>query len=200
MAPWSCCPARLLIFRPASITRRCHPGRGRSSCCAPSRRPWCPAPMRRRPVTGPDPDISALQDAARGARRAIVKAVAHARGGHLGGPLSAVEVLTALYFGVLRIRPEQPDWPDRDRFILSKGHSAIALYAVLALRGLFPVAELSTFDAIDSRLQGHPDMTVLPGLDMSTGSPRPRPAPGGGLPPRARPAGPAFTTFVMVRH
>lgn len=149
-------------------------------------------------MTGPDPDIGDLQDTARAARREIVKAVAHARGGHLGGPLSAVEVLTALYFGVLRIRPEQPDWPDRDRFILSKGHSAIALYAVLALRGFFPVAELSTFDAIDSRLQGHPDMTVLPGLDMSTGSLGLGLAAGVGIALGARLADRDFTTFVMV--
>ena len=93
-----------------------------------------------------------LEATARQARREIVKAVAHAKAGHLGGPLSATDILTALYFRVLNIRPEEPDWPDRDRFVLSKGHSSIALYAVLALRGYFPVAELSTFDAIDSRL------------------------------------------------
>jgi len=75
-----------------------------------------------------------------------------------------------LYFRTLRIRPEEPDWPDRDRFILSKGHSAIALYATLALRGFLPVDELATFDTGGSRLQGHPDMTRLPGLDASTGS------------------------------
>ena len=100
----------------------------------------------------------------------MVKAIAHAKGGHLGGPLSATDILTALYFRVLNIRPDEPGWPDRDRFILSKGHSCIALYVVMALRGYFPLAEVSTFDAIDSRLQGHPDMTALPGLDMSSGS------------------------------
>jgi transketolase len=71
---------------------------------------------------------------------------------------------------VLRIRPDEPDWADRDRFILSKGHSSIALYAAMALRGYLPVEELLTFDAAHSRLQGHPDMTRLPGLDMSSGS------------------------------
>ena len=100
----------------------------------------------------------------------IVRAVNHARAGHLGGPLSAADILAALYFSVLRIRPDEPDWPDRDRFILSKGHSSIALYAAMALRGYFPVEELLTFDAAHSRLQGHPDMTRLPGLDMSSGS------------------------------
>jgi len=149
-------------------------------------------------VTGAEPGTGELQATARAARREIVKAVAHARGGHLGGPLSAVEVLTALYFGVLHIRPEQPDWPDRDRFILSKGHSAIALYAMLALRGFFPVSELRTFDAIDSRLQGHPDMTVLPGLDMSSGSLGLGLAAGVGIALGATLASRDFTTFVMV--
>ena len=93
-----------------------------------------------------------------------------AKAGHLGGPLSAADMLAALYFHVLRIRPDDPGWPDRDRFVLSKGHSSIGLYAAMALRGYFPVEELATFDAAHSRLQGHPDMTRLPGLDMSTGS------------------------------
>lgn len=111
-----------------------------------------------------------IADLARQARIHILKAVAHAKGGHVGGPYSAAEMLAALYFRVMNVRPEEPDWPDRDRFVLSKGHSSIALYAVLALRGYFPVDELLTFDAIDSRLQGHPDMTVTPGVDMSSGS------------------------------
>jgi transketolase len=79
-------------------------------------------------------------------------------------------MLAALYFSVLRIRPDEPGWADRDRFILSKGHSSIGLYAAMALRGYFPVEELLTFDGAHSRLQGHPDMTRLPGLDMSSGS------------------------------
>jgi len=111
-----------------------------------------------------------IADIARQARIHILEAVAHAKGGHVGGPYSAAEMLAALYFRVLNIRPEEPDWPDRDRFVLSKGHSSIALYAILAMRGYFPVEELLTFDSIDSRLQGHPDMTVTPGVDMSSGS------------------------------
>lgn len=111
-----------------------------------------------------------IADIARQARIHILKAVAHAKGGHVGGPYSAAEMLAALYFRVLKIRPDEPDWPDRDRFVLSKGHSSIALYTMLALRGFFPVEELLTFDAIDSRLQGHPDMTITPGVDMSSGS------------------------------
>ena len=115
-------------------------------------------------------EIARLEDAARRIRVEVVRAVNHARAGHLGGPLSAADILAALYFSVMRIRPGEPDWPDRDRFILSKGHSSIGLYAAMALRGYFPVEELLTFDAAHSRLQGHPDMTRLPGLDMSSGS------------------------------
>ncbi len=111
-----------------------------------------------------------LEGLARRARVEIVRSIGHARGGHLGGPLSAADLLIALYFRILRIRPDEPDWAERDRFVLSKGHSSIALYAAMALRGYFPVEELLTFDSLDSRLQGHPDMKRLPGLDMSTGS------------------------------
>ena len=142
--------------------------------------------------------VTELQAIARMARREIVKAVAHAQAGHMGGPLSATDILTALYFRVLNIRPEQPDWPDRDRFILSKGHSSIALYVVLALRGYFPLDEVQTFDAIDSRLQGHPDMHALPGLDMSSGSLGLGLGAGVGMALGAKLAHWDFTTFVMV--
>ena len=108
-------------------------------------------------------EIARLQEIARQIRLEVIKAVYVARAGHLGGPLSAADMLAALYFNVMRIRPDEPSWPDRDRFILSKGHSSIGLYATMALRGYFPVAELATFDAANSRLQGHPDMTRLPG-------------------------------------
>ena len=127
--------------------------------------------MTESPVGGVHADeITGLQEVARQIRLEVIKAVYHARAGHLGGPLSAADVLAALYFHVMRIRPDEPAWPDRDRFVLSKGHSSIGLYAAMALRGYFPVQELATFDAAHSRLQGHPDMTRLPGLDMSTGS------------------------------
>ncbi len=149
-------------------------------------------------MIGTEPDVGDLEAIARAARREIVLSVAHAGGGHVGGPMSAVEILTALYFRVLRIRPAEPRWPDRDRFILSKGHSAIGLYAVLALRGYFPAAELRTFDAIDSRLQGHPDMTLLPGLDMSTGSLGLGLAAGVGIALGAKLGGHDFQTFVMA--
>ncbi len=115
-------------------------------------------------------EIARLEEVARRIRVEVIRAVNHARAGHLGGPLSAADILAVLYFHVMRIRPDEPRWPDRDRFVLSKGHSSIGLYAAMALRGYFPVEELSTFDAAHSRLQGHPDMTRLPGLDMSSGS------------------------------
>ena len=99
---------------------------------------------------------------------------------------------------MLNIRPEEPGWPDRDRFILSKGHSSIALYGVLALRGYFPVEELLSFDSMGSRLQGHPDMHALPGLDMSSGSLGLGFSAGVGIALGAKLAQKAFTTFVMV--
>lgn len=104
------------------------------------------------------------------ARSSIIKTVHHAKAGHIGGPMSATDLLVSLYFNEMNISPENPEDVNRDRFVLSKGHSAIALYSVLALKGYFPVDELKTFDSIDSRLQAHPDMKALPGLDMSTGS------------------------------
>jgi transketolase len=103
-------------------------------------------------------------------RRLVLKMLAHAGAGHPGGSLSAADIMAALYFRVLRLDPGRPDWPDRDRFVLSKGHAATLLYAALALRGYLPVEELMTFDAIDSRLQGHPDAQRLPALEASTGS------------------------------
>ena len=131
-------------------------------------------------------------------RRLVVESVHHAGAGHLGGPMSAAELLVALYFAELNIDPDRPRDPDRDRFILSKGHSSIGLYAALALRGYLPIEELATFDAIDSRLQGHPDMSVLPGLDMSTGSLGQGLSPGLGMALAARLKGQNFRTWVMI--
>jgi transketolase len=119
------------------------------------------------PGAGPHADLAAL---ARRGRLHVIETVAHSGAGHVGGPLSAMDLLVALYFRVLRVRPDEPAWPERDRFVLSKGHSSIALYTVMAMRGYFPVEELLTFDSGGSRLQGHPDMLALPGLDASTGS------------------------------
>jgi transketolase len=149
-------------------------------------------------VTNSQAEVESLQATAQRARRLVIDAVFHAQAGHLGGPFSATDILTALYFEILRIDPTRPDWPERDRFILSKGHSCIALYAVLALRGFFPEEELRTYDAIDSRLQGHPDMTVLPGLDMSSGSLGQGLSPGVGMAIGAKRRGLPFHTYVML--
>ena len=142
--------------------------------------------------------ITELREKAREIRRLILTSVHHAGAGHLGGPLSAADMLAALYFRFLRVDPANPGWAERDRFILSKGHSAIGVYVTLAVRGYFPVAELHTFDAIDSRLQGHPDMTVTPGVDMSTGSLGQGLSPGVGMALGARMKGMAFRTWVML--
>ncbi len=131
-------------------------------------------------------------------RRLILETVHHAGAGHIGGPLSVTDILVNLYFNQLRIDPANPDDPDRDRCILSKGHSSIAIYTVLALRGYLPVDELATFDAIDSRLQGHPDLTSLPGLDMSTGSLGQGLSPGVGMALGARLSGRDFRTWVIL--
>ena len=144
------------------------------------------------------PTIGKLTALSSEARKLIVRAVHRAGAGHLGGPLSATDLLVSLYFDALRIDPNQPDWPRRDRFILSKGHSSIALYAVLAMRGFFPIEELDTFDQIDSRLQGHPDMTKLPALEMSTGSLGQGLSPGVGMALGSRLRDLNFRTWVML--
>jgi transketolase len=103
--------------------------------------------------------------------RIAVLDILHERGtGHWGGASSAAELLTALYFDVLRVRPDEPRWPERDRLVVSKGHASAMLYTVLAHRGFLPVDELPTFRQLGSRLQGHPCMRRTPGVDMSTGS------------------------------
>ena len=114
--------------------------------------------------------ISTLTPITIEARRWIVKMIHAARSGHPGGSLSTVEVLTALYYKVMRHDPENPTWPDRDRFVLSKGHGAPALYTILAMCGYFETEELMTLRQLGSRLQGHPSMNKTPGVDMSTGS------------------------------
>ena len=96
--------------------------------------------------------------------------VHHAQSGHPGGSLSSMDILTALYFHVMRVDPAHPDDPDRDRFVLSKGHCSPALYAVLALRGFFPVEDIKLFRSIHGHYSGHPDMVHVKGVDMSTGS------------------------------
>jgi len=103
-------------------------------------------------------------------RQGIIESTYHAKAGHPGGSLSSADVLTYLYGKRMRVDPADPQRPDRDRFVLSKGHAAPALYSVLAQRGYYPVEELKTLRQIGSRLQGHPNMNLTPGVDMSTGS------------------------------
>ncbi|MCR4614991.1 MAG: transketolase [Clostridiales bacterium] len=103
-------------------------------------------------------------------RMGIINGVYNAKSGHPGGALSSADILTYLYFNKMNIDPKNPKWEDRDRFVLSKGHIAPGLYAVLALRGFFPVEDLVTLRKTDSYLQGHPCMKTTPGVDMSTGS------------------------------
>lgn len=103
-------------------------------------------------------------------RRHIIEMITEAGSGHPGGSLSSADILTALYFHVMNIDPKNPKWPERDRFVLSKGHAAPVLYATLAERGYFPKEELMTLRKTGSMLQGHPDMKVTPGVDMTTGS------------------------------
>jgi len=100
----------------------------------------------------------------------IIEMIATAQAGHPGGSLSAADIVTALYFRVMRLDPARPDWPDRDRFILSKGHACPVWYAALAERGYFDRAHLATLRRLDSILQGHPDMRKTPGIDMTAGS------------------------------
>jgi transketolase len=111
-----------------------------------------------------------LKEMAKKLRRHVITMIATAGSGHPGGSLSAADIITVLYFKLLRYRPENPQWPDRDRFILSKGHAAPILYAALAEAGYFPVAELATLRKLDSRLQGHADRKFTPGVEMSAGS------------------------------
>lgn len=115
-------------------------------------------------------EVQTLRHRATVVRRHILEMVTAAQSGHPGGSLSAADIVTTLYFALMRVDPARPTDPARDRFVLCKGHAAPVLYAVLAERGFFPVEELTTLRRIDSRLQGHPDMKALPGLDMSTGS------------------------------
>lgn len=111
-----------------------------------------------------------LQITANEVRKGIVTAVHSAKAGHPGGSLSAADIFTYLYFEEMNIDPKNPKMPDRDRFVLSKGHTAPGLYSALAHRGYFPVGDLKTLRHLGSYLQGHPDMKHIPGVDMSSGS------------------------------
>lgn len=123
------------------------------------------------PTTGVEPtEIARLKEISGRMRVAIIEMLSRAGSGHPGGSLSAIDILVALYFARMRHDPKRPDWPDRDRLVLSKGHGVPALYAVLAEAGYFPQAELPTLRELGSRLQGHPVNTALPGIEACTGS------------------------------
>ncbi len=115
-------------------------------------------------------NVEALKKIAIEVRKEIIEAVYSAKSGHPGGALSCADILTVLYFNQMNIDEKKPNDPNRDRLILSKGHAAVALYSVLAEKGYFPKEELKNFRKLGSKLQGHPDMKKLPGIDMTTGS------------------------------
>ena len=115
-------------------------------------------------------DITKLREIAKNIRKGIIEAVYSGKSGHPGGSLSIADIMTVLYFYEMNINPENPKDENRDRLVLSKGHCAPALYSTLANRGFFDVEELQTLRKIESRLQGHPDMKKIPGVDMTTGS------------------------------
>ena len=115
-------------------------------------------------------NIQDLEKMAKEIRKGILEEVYNAQSGHPGGSLSIADILTVLYFNQLKIDEKNPEWSERDRCILSKGHCSPALYSCLAHRGFFPVEDLKTFRNINSYLQGHPDMKKIPGVDMTTGS------------------------------
>ena len=118
----------------------------------------------------PSPEIVSLCQRANEIRKDIIRMLAKAGSGHPGGSLSATDILTALYFKIMRHDPKNPKWADRDRLVLSKGHGAPALYTALAHAGYFPKEQLMTLRLLDSPLQGHPDRRRLPGIEASTGS------------------------------
>lgn len=117
-----------------------------------------------------DEDLKELENLVKQNRRDIVRMVHHAKSGHPGGSLSAIEALTLLYVKRMRVRPEEPNWLERDMFFLSKGHCTPAYYTAMASRGFFPREELMTFRDMHTRLQGHPSNAHLPGVDISSGS------------------------------
>ena len=114
--------------------------------------------------------VKELKQMAATIRCDIIEMICTAQAGHPGGSLSATDIVTALYFRIMQVDPQKPDWPDRDRFILSKGHACPVWYAALAERGYFDKAHLGTLRRLNSILQGHPDMLKTPGIDMTAGS------------------------------
>ncbi|PJB28953.1 transketolase [Candidatus Desantisbacteria bacterium CG_4_9_14_3_um_filter_50_7] len=143
-------------------------------------------------------DIKKLEETAKKIRRSIVETLSSAKAGHMGGSLSVTDILTVLYFKEMKIDPSRPDWEDRDRFVLSKGHASCGLYCALVERGYFAKDLLSTFDRTDGCLQGHPDMHKTPGVDMSTGSLGQGLSVGAGMAAGARLLKKSFRVFVVL--
>ena len=145
-----------------------------------------------------DKDVKRLENQAIQIRQDIISMIHDAKAGHPGGSLSAVEMVTALYFHVMNIDPQNPKWPDRDRFILSKGHSCPVMYACLARRGYFDPEHLKTLRQYHSILQGHPDMNKTPGVDMTAGSLGNGLSAGLGMALSAKHKGQDYMTYVML--
>ncbi|MEX2221666.1 MAG: transketolase [Candidatus Rokuibacteriota bacterium] len=117
-----------------------------------------------------NPDLAKLESIAREGRAQIIRMLTHAGSGHPGGSLSAIDILTTLFFNRMRYDPQRPHWEDRDRFVLSKGHCVPAQYYCMAKAGYFPMDRLITLRKLGSPLQGHPDRVMLPGIEAATGS------------------------------
>ena len=127
--------------------------------------------MRFEEVEAVEESVPDLLERSRRVRELVIRMIHKSKtAGHYGGSLSCVDILVCLYFSSMKHRPNEPDWEDRDRFVLSKGHAAPALYAVLAEADYFPIRRLWSFKKLGSTLQGHPDMNLVPGVEMSTGS------------------------------
>lgn len=142
--------------------------------------------------------VNELRRQAAKVRCALLRMIHAAKSGHPGGSLSAADIMTALYFSEMNLRPDDPKWDGRDRFVLSKGHTCPVLYTCLALRGFFDEAELATLRQEGSILQGHPDMKRCPGIDISTGSLGQGLSVGVGMALRAKRDGMGYRVFVLL--
>ena len=142
--------------------------------------------------------LAELKCAAKGIRLEVLEMIHRVGSGHPGGSLSAADILAVLYFHHLRLDSKRPDWPDRDRFVASKGHCAPALYAALAAAGFIRESELAGFRQLGGSLQGHPDMTKTPGVDISTGSLGHGLSVGIGMALGGRLSGRGFRTYVLI--
>ncbi len=154
--------------------------------------------MSERLLTVTRPSVERLREIAREIRRLSIEMTVAAQSGHASTALSSAEILACLYFSELRLNPLDPEDPDRDRFVLSKGHGCPALYAALALRNLIPIDELWTFRKLGSRLQGHPDRVKLPWVEIPTGSLGQGLSVGMGMALAARLDGRSYRVYVLL--